>query len=81
MKQNQIRRATLDKQEDVILEAKNITVKFPIRKGFLQRISGFIPAVIDASFQLHSSESLGIVGESGSGKSTLALSFNQDCTP
>ena len=67
-----IRRSALDNPEDVILEARNITVKFPIRKGFLQRISGFVPAVIEASFQLHSSESLGIVGESGSGKSTIA---------
>jgi len=72
-----IRRAALDKPEDVILEARNITVKFPIRKGFLQRISGFVPAVIDASFQLHSSESLGIVGESGSGKSTLARALTK----
>ena len=72
-----IRRAALDKPEDVTLEARNITVKFPIRKGFLQRISGFVPAVIDASFQLHSSESLGIVGESGSGKSTLARALTK----
>ena len=72
-----IRRPALDNPEDVILEARNITVKFPIRKGFLQRISGFVPAVIDASFQLHSSESLGIVGESGSGKSTLARALTK----
>ena len=71
------RRATLDKPEDVILEARNITVEFPIRKGFLQRISSFVPAVIDASFKLHSSESLGIVGESGSGKSTLARALTK----
>ena len=72
-----IRRAALDKSEDVILEARNIAVKFPIRKGLLQRISGFVPAVIDASFELHSSESLGIVGESGSGKSTLARALTK----
>ena len=72
-----IRRSALDNPEDLILEARNITVKFPIRKGFLQRISGFVPAVIDVSFQLHSSESLGIVGESGSGKSTLARALTK----
>ncbi len=55
-----------------ILEARDVTVKFPIRKGLLRRTADYIIAVDGANFQLHAGESLGIVGESGSGKSTLA---------
>lgn len=70
-------RAVSDKPKKVVLEARNINVNFPIRKGFLQRISDVVPAVVNASFQLHSRESLGIVGESGSGKSTLARALTK----
>ncbi len=71
------RREKLDKTKNIVLEAQNVTVKFPIKKGFLQRISDFVPAVLDVSFQLHSGESLGIVGESGSGKSSLARALTK----
>ena len=65
------------KSTAVILETKNINVKFPIRTGLLRRTSDFVHAVIDTSFKLYSGESLGIVGESGSGKSTLARALTK----
>ena len=65
------------KSTAVILETKNINVKFPIRTGLLRRTSDFVHAVVDTSFKLYSGESLGIVGESGSGKSTLARALTK----
>lgn len=51
--------------EASILTVNNLSVDFDTGKAK-------VPAVRDASFELHKSEILGIVGESGSGKSTLA---------
>jgi len=47
-----------------LLEVKNLTVKFPSRKGDFT-------AVDDVSFNVEPGEILGIVGESGAGKSTV----------
>jgi len=54
-----------------ILEAKSISVRFPIKKGFLRRAKDYIPAVNNVSMNLQAGETIGIVGESGSGKTTL----------
>lgn len=54
-----------------IMEVRNISVSFPIKKGSFGRVTGYIHAVEDVSFDLKRGETLGLVGESGCGKTTL----------
>lgn len=54
-----------------ILEVKNIKKYFPIKHGFLQKVTGHVKAVEDISLSIKQGETFGLVGESGCGKSTL----------
>ncbi|MDX2498030.1 MAG: ATP-binding cassette domain-containing protein [Desulfobacterales bacterium] len=45
---------------------------FPIRRGFLQKISGWVKAVDGVSFEIERGKTMGLVGESGCGKTTVA---------
>lgn len=54
-----------------ILEVKNVSVHFPIRKGVFGKVSDYVHAVDNVSFVVYPGETLGLVGESGSGKTTL----------
>ena len=56
---------------DVILEARDLTMFFPVRKGFMRRTVGHVRAVDGVSFSVSSGETLGLVGESGCGKTTV----------
>jgi len=56
----------------VLLEVKNLKKFFPIQKGFLRRVTGYIYAVDGVSLFIREGETLGLVGESGCGKTTTA---------
>ncbi len=56
---------------DVILEVKDLTVRFPVFSGVFLRRTGEVRAVDGVSFTLDRGETLGLVGESGCGKTTV----------
>jgi oligopeptide transport system ATP-binding protein len=58
-----------------LLEVRNLTKWFPVRKGIFSAVKGYIKAVDGVSFTLARGETLGLVGESGCGKSTTGRSI------
>jgi len=59
-------------QNTIILQVGNLKKYFPIRRGFFQKITGWVRAVENVSFQIDRAKTLGLVGESGCGKTTVA---------
>ena len=53
-----------------LLEVRDLTRHFAVRKGLFGRTTGHVRAVDGVSFTIHRGETLGLVGESGCGKST-----------
>jgi microcin C transport system ATP-binding protein len=66
---------TANAKAPTILEAKDLKVWFPIRRGFLRRTVGHIKAVDGIDLAVKEGQTLGVVGESGSGKTTLGLAL------
>jgi microcin C transport system ATP-binding protein len=59
----------------VVMEAEDVRVWFPIRRGLLRRTVGYIKAVDGVSVTVREGQTVGVVGESGSGKTTLGLAL------
>jgi len=55
-----------------ILRVEGLKKYFPIRRGFLRKVTGYVKAVEDVSFRIEKGQTLGLVGESGCGKTTVA---------
>ncbi len=59
-------------RDHITLKVKGLKKYFPVHRGFLQRVSGWVKAVDGVDFEVESGKTLGLVGESGCGKSTVA---------
>ncbi len=57
--------------DQTLLEVRDLKMHFPLRRGFMQRLVGYVKAVDGVSLKLREREVLGLVGESGCGKTTV----------
>lgn len=65
----------MDKQNEILLEVKNLKKYFPITRGVFRRVVGYVKAVDRVDLFIRQGETLGLVGESGCGKTTLGRSI------
>ncbi|MEM8577348.1 MAG: ABC transporter ATP-binding protein [Pseudomonadota bacterium] len=61
--------------DDVLLEVRNLTTRFPVKGGFFRRTVANVHAVEDVSFTINKGQTLSLVGESGCGKSSAGRSI------
>jgi microcin C transport system ATP-binding protein len=59
----------------VVMEAEDLRVWFPVRRGLLRRVVDHVKAVDGVSVAIREGQTVGVVGESGSGKTTLGLAL------
>ncbi|WP_084291645.1 ABC transporter ATP-binding protein [Pedobacter nyackensis] len=69
-----LRRKALYSQ-DPLLQVKQLCTWYPVKKGLFGKISNYVKAVDDITFDVFPGETLGLVGESGCGKTTLGRSI------
>jgi peptide/nickel transport system ATP-binding protein len=68
-------------ESPVLLEAKDLQVYFPIRRGLFRRTVGHVKAVDGVSLAIREGRTLALVGESGSGKTTVGKALLQLVRP
>ena len=60
-----------------LLQVTDLSVRFPLRSGLLNRVHGQFTAVDRVSFTLAAGQTLALVGESGCGKTTTGKAVTQ----
>src|SRR5450756_683859 len=60
---------------EILLDVRHLKTYFPIKNGLFSKVTGYVKAVDDVSFQIRKGETLGLVGESGCGKTTTGKSI------
>jgi len=57
--------------DGALIKAEGLRKYFPVRRGFLRKVTGWVKAVDGVDFAIRPGKTLGLVGESGCGKSTI----------
>ncbi|MDJ0684040.1 MAG: ABC transporter ATP-binding protein [Alphaproteobacteria bacterium] len=69
------RKAPVAPDAPVVMDASEVKVWFPIKRGVFRRTVDHIKAVDGIDVTIREGQTLGVVGESGSGKTTLGMAL------
>ena len=57
--------------DGTLIQVNGLRKYFPVQRGFLKKVAGWVKAVDGVDFEISRGKTLGLVGESGCGKSTI----------
>jgi oligopeptide/dipeptide ABC transporter ATP-binding protein len=66
---------------ETLIEIRHLKTYFPITRGLLRRVIGYVRAVDNINLRIEKGEWLGLVGESGCGKTTLGKTILRFINP
>ncbi len=69
--------ASIQDENRSLLQVDHLKIHFPIQKGLLKRVAGYVKAVDGVSLKINAGKTLALVGESGCGKTTVGKAILQ----